>query len=84
MFLKTGDPELDSIPTHIIWSLVALLFCFFPGAVAVYYSMRVIDDKKKGDAFTARYHAGSAKLFVIISYAMGVIVLIYQILSRFL
>jgi len=83
MFLKTGDKELDEIPTYIVYSLFALIFCFFPGAVAVYYSMRVIDDKKKGDAFNARYHAGSAKLFVIISYSLGVIVLIYQILSRF-
>ena len=80
MFLKTGDKELDKIPTYIIWSLVALIFCFFPGAVAVYYSLCVIDDEKKGDAFTARYHAGSAWLFAIISYALGVIVWPVQLL----
>ena len=82
MFLKTGDKELDEIPTYIIYSLVALLFCIFPGAVAVYYSLRVIDDKKKGDAFNARYHGGSAKLFVIISYAAGLIVLAVQLFAR--
>ncbi len=73
MFLKTGDKELDAIPTYIVFSLVALIFCFFPGAIAVYYSLRVIDDKKKGDAFTARYHASSAKLFVIVSYVIGIV-----------
>ena len=82
MFLRTGDEELDSIPTYIVYSLFALVFCFFPGAVAVYYSMRVINDKKNGDAFTARYHAGSAKLFVIISYAAGLIVLAIQLFVR--
>ena len=47
MFLKTGDKELDEIPTYIVYSVVALIFCIFPGAVALYYSFRVIDDKKK-------------------------------------
>ncbi|MFT3744946.1 MAG: CD225/dispanin family protein [Pyrinomonadaceae bacterium] len=84
MFLKTGDPKLDEIPTHVIWSLVALLFCCFPGAIAVYYSMRAIDDKKKGDAFNAREHARSAKIFVVISYALAVIVMIFQLLGRYL
>lgn len=82
MFLKTGDKELDEIPTYIVFSLIALIFCFFPGGIAVYYSMRVIDDKKKGDAFTARYHSGSAKLFVIISYGLGLIVLFVQLFVR--
>ena len=82
MFLKTGDEELDRIPTYIIYSLVALVFCFFPGAVAVYYSMRVINDKKNGDAHTARYHAGSARLFVIISYVLGAVVLAVQLFVR--
>ena len=72
MFFKTGDKELDEIPTSIVYSVVALIFCIFPGAVALYYLFRVIDDKKKGDAFTARYHAGNAKLFVTISYALGI------------
>ena len=82
MFLKTGDEELDEISTYIVYSLVALIFCFFAGGIAVYYSMRVIDDKKKGDAFTARYHSGSAKLFVIIAYALGVISLVVNYLVR--
>ena len=82
MFLKTGDEELDEIPTYIIYSLVALIFCFFAGGIAVYYSLRVIDDKKKGDAFTARYHAGSAKLFVIIAYALGLISLFVHYFVR--
>ena len=82
MFLKTGDQELDEIPTYIVYSLFALIFCFFPGAVAVYYSIRVIDDKKKGDAFTARYHSGSAWLFVVISYVAGAIVLAVQLFVR--
>ncbi len=82
MLLQTGDKELDEIPTYIIWRLVALIFCFFPGAVAVYYSLRVIDDKKNGDAFTARCHAGNARLFVIISYALGVIVWAVQLFIR--
>ena len=81
MFLKTGNKELDEIPTHIIWSLVALLFCILPGGIAVYYSMRVIDDKKKGDDFNAREHARSAKIFIVISYTLAVIVLIFQLLS---
>ncbi len=84
MFLKTSDPKLDDIPTHIVWSLFALFFCCFPGAIAVYYSMRVIDDKKKGDAFNAREHARSAKIFVIISYALGVFALVVQLLSRYI
>ena len=82
MFLKTGDKELDEIPTYIVYSVVALIFCIFPGAIALYYSFRVIDDKKKGDAFTARYHAGSARLFVIISYTLGITVFIVKFFVR--
>lgn len=46
--------------------------------------MRVIDDKKKGDAFNAREHARSAKIFVITSYALGVFALVVQLLSRYI
>jgi hypothetical protein len=75
MFLKTGDKELDEIPTHIILSVIALLFCILPGGIALYYSFRVIDDKKKGDAFNAREHSRSAKIFVIVSFVLGLIVI---------
>lgn len=72
-------PGTDApVRDYLVLSILALIFCAWPLAIpAVYFSVKANAAKKQGDMAKASTLAGKARLFLILSAAIGVVVGIY-------
>ena len=70
----TGAPVRD----WLIPSILTIIFCAWPlGIPALIFAVKANSSKKRGDMTAAADQAGKARLFVILSVVIGVVVWIY-------
>lgn len=70
----TGAPVRD----WLIPSILTIIFCAWPlGIPALIFAVKANGSKKRGDMAAAADQAGKARLFVILSVVLGVVVWIY-------
>ncbi|WP_460457749.1 CD225/dispanin family protein [Arenimonas alkanexedens] len=78
--------ERPYVPNHLIWAILATLFCCLPGGiVAIVYAARVDSKVAAGDIAGARSDSANAKLWSLISIgipaAFGVLWLFFVIFA---
>lgn len=75
-----GGPPADA-PRIINWivpSILALIFCAWPLAIpALIFAIKANSSLKQGDVQAAIQQSGRARLFVLLSVLLGVIVWVY-------
>ena len=70
----TGAPVRD----WLIPSILTIIFCAWPlGIPALIFAVKANGSKKRGDMAAAADQAGKARLFVILSVVIGIVVWIY-------
>lgn len=70
----TGAPVRD----WLIPSILTIIFCAWPlGIPALIFAVKANASKKRGDMAAAADQAGKARLFVILSVVIGIVVWIY-------
>ena len=70
----TGAPVRD----WLIPSILTIIFCAWPlGIPALIFAVKANSSKKRGDMTAAADQAGKARLFVILSVVIGIVVWIY-------
>ena len=74
------------IPNHLVWAILATLFCCLPGGiVAIVYAARVDGKVAAGDIAGARSDSDNAKLWSMISIgiplAFGVLWLLFVLFA---
>lgn len=70
--------EAASVPNYVIPSIIALLCCAWPLAIpALVFAIKANSAKNSGDLQTARINAARARLWIILSAAVGIVVWIY-------
>ena len=70
--------EAASVPNFVIPSIIALLCCAWPLAIpALVFAIKANSAKNSGDLQTARMNAARARLWIILSAAVGIVVWIY-------
>ena len=70
----TGAPIRD----WLIPSILTIIFCAWPlGIPALIFAVKANGSKKRGDMAAAADQAGKARLFVILSAVIGIVVWIY-------
>ena len=70
----TGAPVRD----WLIPSILTIIFCAWPlGIPALIFAVKANSSKKRGDMAAAADQAGKARLFVILSGVLGIVVWIY-------
>ena len=70
----TGAPVRD----WLIPSILTIIFCAWPlGIPALIFAVKANSSKKRGDMAAAADQAGKARLFVILSAVLGIVVWIY-------
>jgi hypothetical protein len=79
---------LPTVPTYLVWSILATLFCCLPGGiVAIIYSAMVSSKLAEGDAEGALRASKNAKLWCWLSFGIGlavqIIVMIFYIFAIF-
>jgi len=66
---------VESVPNYLPWSIAATILCCVPtGIAAIVYSTKATNAESRGDYLTAHRAAGSAKLWLILSVILGLIV----------
>ena len=70
----TGAPIRD----WLIPSILAIIFCAWPIAIpGLVFALKANGSKKRGDMAAAAQQASKARLFVILSVVLGVVVWVY-------
>lgn len=70
-----------NIPNHLVWAILATLFCCLPGGiVAIVYAARVDGKVSAGDIAGARSDSANAKLWSMISIGFPVALFVLWIL----
>ncbi|WP_290890598.1 CD225/dispanin family protein [Arenimonas sp.] len=74
------------VPNHLVWAILATLFCCLPGGiVAIVYAARVDGKVAAGDIAGARSDSDNAKLWSLISIgiplAFGVLWLLFVLFA---
>ncbi len=74
--LSTGSPPQVIVPNHLVWAILVTLFCCLPtGIVAIVYSAQVNGALENGDIQRARRLSENAKLWIWISFGIGIAVI---------
>jgi hypothetical protein len=81
-----APPVAESQPViirdYLLWSIITLIFCFWPLAIpAVYFSVRCMNARNKGDIQEALRYSDRARLFVLLSVVGGLVVLGWIVVS---
>ena len=64
------------VPNHLVWAILATLFCCLPGGiVAIVYAARVDGKLNSGDVQGAIDDSNNAKLWSWISFGVGLVVI---------
>ncbi len=70
----------EYVPNHLVWSILATLFCCLPlGIVSIVYAAQVDGKRAAGDIAGARRAADSARLWAILSAVIGPILILIWI-----
>lgn len=70
------------IRDYLLWSIITLIFCFWPLAIpAVYFSVRCMNARNRGDTQEAMRYSDRARLFVLLSVVGGLVVLGWIVVS---
>ena len=70
--------ETAKIPNYLIPSIIALLCCAWPLAIpALVFSVKANSAKNSGDVETALINARRARLWIILSAIVGIVVWVY-------
>ena len=70
--------EAAKIPNYLIPSIIALLCCAWPLAIpALIFSVKANSAKNSGDVETALINARRARLWIILSAIVGIVVWVY-------
>lgn len=70
--------EAASVPNYLIPSIIALLCCAWPLAIpALVFSVKANSAKNSGDVQTALVNARRARLWIILSAIVGIVVWVY-------
>ena len=65
---------------YVLLSILALIFCAWPLAIpALIFAIRANSQKKQGDIAQATESANRARLFIILSVVLGIVVWVYLI-----
>jgi hypothetical protein len=68
------------VPNYLVWAILVTLFCFLPtGIVAIVYASQVSSKLAAGDAAGAMEASNKARMWTIISVAVGVLVAVIVI-----
>lgn len=71
--LMTGAP----VPNHMVWAILVTLFCFLPtGIAAIVFASQVNTKLAAGDRAGAVEASNKAKMWSLISVAVGVVFLV--------
>lgn len=69
----TGAP----VPNHMVWAILVTLFCFLPtGIAAIVFASQVNTKLAAGDRAGAVEASNKAKMWSLISVAVGVVFLV--------
>ena len=72
------DPTGAPIRDWLIPSILAIIFCAWPLAIpGLVFALKANGSKKRGDLAAAAQQASKARLFVILSVVLGVVVWVY-------
>jgi len=72
------DPTGAPIRDWLIPSILAIIFCAWPlGIPALIFAIKANSSKKRGNLAAAAQQAKTARLFVILSVVLGIVVLVY-------
>ena len=75
-------PQTDAAPVrdYLIFSILALIFCAWPLAIpAIVFSIRANNLKRRGDIAQAQVEARRARLWLLLSVVLGIVVWVYLI-----
>ncbi|MGM9802657.1 MAG: CD225/dispanin family protein [Muribaculaceae bacterium] len=77
--------QQEEASTYMIWSIVVtLLCCQLTGIIAIVYSALTSSANSRGDAAQASKYSDLAQIWVMVSIALGLIVMPFSILSLFI
>ena len=72
------QPGTAPVRDYLVWSILALIFCAWPLAIpAIVFSVRANNLKRRGDLAQAQIEAHRARLWILLSVALGIVVWIY-------
>lgn len=64
------------IRDYLLWSVLTLIFCFWPLAIpAVYFSVKCMNARNRGDITEAIRFSARARLFILLSVIGGFVLL---------
>lgn len=70
-------PNAENIPNHLVWSILATLFCCLPlGIVSIVYATQVDGRRFAGDTQGARELSHKAKMWAIYAALSGPVFLL--------
>lgn len=65
-------PHQGSVPTNLVWAILATLFCCLPtGIVAIVFSAQVDGKLAAGDVVGARQSSANAAIWSWVSFGLG-------------
>jgi magnesium-transporting ATPase (P-type) len=71
----SGIPQIPYVPTYLVWSILATIFCCLPGGVvAIIYSAMVSSKLSRGDYAGAVSASRNAKIWCWVSFVVGIVV----------
>lgn len=77
---RSAPPGSPRVINWIVPSILALIFCAWPLAIpALIFAIKANSSMKQGDVQTAVQQSGRARLFVLLSVALGLIVWVYLV-----
>ena len=75
-----SQPGATPVRDYLILSILALIFCAWPLAIpAIVFSIRANNLKRRGDVPQAQVEASRARLWLLLSVALGIVVWVYLI-----
>jgi hypothetical protein len=71
-------PDAAPVRDWLIPSILALIFCAWPLAIpGLIFAIKANGSRKRGDMAAAAQQAGRARLFVLLSVVLGIVVWVY-------
>jgi Interferon-induced transmembrane protein len=71
---RTPVTPAATVPTHLVWAILATLLCFLPtGIVAIVYATQVSNKLATGDVAGAMDSSNKAKMWSIISAVAAIV-----------
>ena len=79
---QPAQQATGQVRDYLLLSILALIFCAWPLAIpALIFAIRANSQKKQGDIAQATESANRARLFILLSVVLGIVVWVYLIYS---